>query len=414
MRRPKEALVRDIPRRRRAIMLLVLSPVGLWGGSARCAGRDHDAEVALAEALFQQGKRLLEKGDSAAACPKLAESLRLDMATGTLLALAMCHESEGRLASAWAEYAEVVTRAQTEGRTDREASARRSVRALEPRLSTLTVLVPDAAVGVGGLRVERDGESLAPLAWSTALPVDPGPHIVSASAPGRRPWSTVVQIGAFAERMTVPVPVLDPEGSPTLPDGRAPTLDARPEDRGSPATGSPVALGPAPATIALFAGVASDPISPALVAELAIEHRSRWGGALRAAWLTSNRFEQIDTEGEVTAQSYALRACAFRRFRAAREIALEAGPEVLLELAREQTMGLGGFSSASRAAWGLGLQGAADLRLTSRVSLSAVASVDYAPSDWAGTFEVTNRGEVLRPAPFRVLLGIGPRFALDW
>jgi len=409
--------VPESPWRRRAsvqVALATLEILSLRGLPARGASRDHDADVALAEALFQEGKRLLENGDSAAACPKLAESLRLDEATGTLLALAMCHESEGRLASAWAEYAEVVARARTEGRADREQAARRSVRALEPRLSTLTIEVPEAASAVGGLRVERDGVSLAASTSSTAVPVDPGPHVVAASAPGRRPWSTSLQVGAVADRITVTVPVLEPQPAMTMPEGREPSLVASARDGGSPGQGAAAPRGPAPVTLALLGGVAAGSTSPALAAELAIVHRSGWGGGLRAAWLASNRQQQIDTEGEVTAQSYALRACAFRSFRAGRTVTLEAGPEVLWELDREQASGLGSLPSASRAAWGLGLQGAADVRLASWVSLTVVASADYAPPDWAGTFEVTNRGEVLRPALFRVLLGVGPRFALDW
>jgi hypothetical protein len=406
--------VRDGPGERRAVLPVVLALLALPGRPALGAGRDHDADVALAEALFQEGRRLLENGDAATACPKLAESLRLDEATGTLLALAMCHEFEGRLASAWAEYAEVIVRAQREGRPDREQAARRSVRALEPRLSTLTVEVPDAAAAVDGLRVERDGVALAAPAWSTAVPVDPGPHVVGASAPGRRPWSAALQIGAVADRTAVTVPVLDPELPASGAAGREPVLAARAQERGPPGAGAATPRGPAPVTIALLAGVAAGATSPALAAEVAVGRRSGWGGALRAAWLLSNRQQQVDTEGEVTAQSYALRASGFRRLRAGRALVLAAGPEVLLELDRAQTTGLGSLPAASRAAWGLGLAGAADVRLAEWVSLSVVASADYAPSAWAGTFEISNRGEVLSPAPFRVLVAAGPRFALDW
>jgi hypothetical protein len=398
---------------RPAVVLTTLA-IGLGSVSARGAARDHQADVALAEALFQEGKGLLEKGDTASACPKLAESLRLDEATGTLFALAMCHESEGRLASAWAEYAEVVARAQTEGRKDREQAARRSVRALEPRLSTLTIEVPPAAAAVDRLRVERDGTWLTAPTWSAAAPVDPGPHVVTASAPGRRSWSTTLQIGAAADRTTVTVPVLEREPAMTLPNGRAPMLAAGARQGGVHGADGEGRRGPAPVTVALLTGVAAGTTSAALAMELALAPRSGWGGALRGAWLISNRQEQLDTEGEVTTQSYALRACAFRRFRAGRVVALEAGPEILLELERAQTTGLGGLPAASRAAWGVGLQGAVDVRLASWLSLSIVASADYAPPGWAGTFEVSNRGEVLRPSPFRVLLAAGPRFALDW
>ena len=397
---------------RRAVALAALAVLALRPLSALGEGGEAGGDVARAEALFQQGKRSLEKGDSAAACPKLAESLRLDKATGTLLALAMCHESEGRLASAWAEYAEVVARAAAEGRTDREQAARRSVRALEPKLSTLTIEVPAEAAAVDGLRVERDGLSLAAAAWSTAVPVDPGRHVVTASAPGRRTWSISVQIGALAEGMRVAVPVLAPQAPATPPDGPEPALAASVGEGGSPGAGWAAARAPAPLTVALLAGVAAGSTSPAFAVEAAAGRR--WGGALRAAWLAANRQQQVDSEGEVTAQSYALRAGAFRRFRSGRAVALAAGPEVLFELDREQATGLGGLPSASRVAWGLGLQGAADVRVASWVALSVVVSADYAPSDWAGTFEVSNRGEVLRPAPFRVLVGAGPRFTFEW
>src|SRR6185312_7978700 len=75
-------------------------------------------DVVAAEALFRNGKELRAKQDYAHACPKLEESFRLDPATGTLLALAICHERQGRIASAWGEYVDVASRSKLEQRPD--------------------------------------------------------------------------------------------------------------------------------------------------------------------------------------------------------------------------------------------------------------------------------------------------------
>src|SRR3954470_3724696 len=101
----------------------------------------HAGDVATAEALFREGRALMDAGNFQAACPKLAESFEQDPGTGTLLALAICRERDGQLASAWASYGQVASRSKREGRADREQAARDAMQALEPRLSHLTITV---------------------------------------------------------------------------------------------------------------------------------------------------------------------------------------------------------------------------------------------------------------------------------
>jgi hypothetical protein len=192
-----------IPRRTLSLCLcLAASPVMIAAPAAA------QGDVATAEALFREGKTLLEQGNFAAACPKLAESHRLDPATGTLLALAMCHEAEGKTASAWVEYAEVASRARQEGRADREQAARDKGAALETKLSTLTVAPSPKTAAIGGLVVKRDGAVVGVGAWQTAVPVDPGEHKVEASAPGKRAFSAIVAVGPTGDRKTVEIPEL--------------------------------------------------------------------------------------------------------------------------------------------------------------------------------------------------------------
>src|SRR4051794_10088 len=68
-----------------------------------------------AEALFVEAKALLQAGEIARACAKLAESERLDPAAGTLLNLADCYEKNGQLASAWVTFREATTASERSG-----------------------------------------------------------------------------------------------------------------------------------------------------------------------------------------------------------------------------------------------------------------------------------------------------------
>jgi hypothetical protein len=199
----------------------------------------HAGDVAVAEALYREGLRLMDAQDYAAACPKLAESQRQDPATGTLLALAMCQERLGKTATAWANYTLVATESKSAGRADREAVARERRAALEPRLSKLTIEVsPDAATE--DLSLRRDDVAIGRGAWGVPVPVDPGKHVITASAPGKQQWSTTVELGAAADLQTVRVPALEAAAAPDAagPDA-APEVDGDAADEGG---GSPLPI----------------------------------------------------------------------------------------------------------------------------------------------------------------------------
>ena len=187
------------------------------------------SDAGAAESLFQTGKILLEEKNYAQACPKLAESYRLDAGTGTLLALALCHEGEGRLATAWGEYSEVVARSRREGRPDREALAHGRIAALDARLPMLAISIAPGAQAIDGLEIKRDGIVVGAGLWATPVPVDPGHHHVEATAPGYKPFAMTVSLGSDADRRVVVVPVLEraaeaPEqpAAPTGEDSRKP------------------------------------------------------------------------------------------------------------------------------------------------------------------------------------------------
>lgn len=165
-------------------------------------------DPAAAEALFAQGQVWMQAGDYARACPALEESYRLDPATGALFAVALCHEQQGRLASAWVEFMDVASRANAERYPERERAAREHAEALKARLSFLTVHVDPRNATLRGFVVARDGIALGPAAWGTPIPVDPGSHIVVATAPGHQPWTTSVTVGEKRPKEAVAVPKL--------------------------------------------------------------------------------------------------------------------------------------------------------------------------------------------------------------
>ena len=204
--------------RRRSRALLLGALLALPSVARAAEPRDS----AAAEALFEEAKTLLERGEYEAACPKFAESYRLDPATGALFALALCHERAGKLATAWVEFIETAGRANTEHNTEREQAARQRAAALEPRLSYLVVRVEPHTASLPGLTVLSDGVTLRPAAFGSPLPVDPGKHLVRAEAPGYKAWEANVEVGDKAERATLTVPALDSSAPPVVPQPMLP------------------------------------------------------------------------------------------------------------------------------------------------------------------------------------------------
>ena len=175
---------------------------------ARGAHATDARDAVAAEALFQEGRARLEAGDFALACPKLAESLRLDPATGTLIALAACHEKEGKLASAWAEFTDAAGRATREGNEERRQLALVRAEQLKSRLSTLTVRVSDDVAATPGLTIMRSNRRLGAGEWNLPLPVDGGTYTIEISAPGRLPARLSLEVPREGSPVVVNVPAL--------------------------------------------------------------------------------------------------------------------------------------------------------------------------------------------------------------
>jgi hypothetical protein len=167
-------------------------------------------DKAAAEALYIEGTKLMVSGDYASACPKLAESERLDPGIGTALFLADCYEKMGKTASAWAQFREAEDLASRQGDAKRAEVAKKHADRLEPSLLRLTIAV-SAGGDVAGLEVKRDRAIVGRGQLQEAVPVDPGNHTVSATAPKKKTWTTTVAVKDAATSVLVPALVDDPD-----------------------------------------------------------------------------------------------------------------------------------------------------------------------------------------------------------
>lgn len=143
-----------------------------------------ETDPEAAEALFLAGRDAMEKKDYAAACPKFAESDRLDPSSGARINLADCEEKIGRVAAAWRHWQEAIELIPSnDPRLPGVKKRRADVEKLVPRLTLKSSTpLPSGAV------VMRDGVEVGIGALEVALPLDPGAHTILVKAPGHKDW----------------------------------------------------------------------------------------------------------------------------------------------------------------------------------------------------------------------------------
>ncbi|MBL9019535.1 MAG: hypothetical protein JNL83_35425 [Myxococcales bacterium] len=192
------------------------------------------AQNAAAEALFSDAERLLKEGKVAEACEAFEGSNRLEPRAGTLINLGLCREQNQQLASAWSAFKDALTRVK-DPKKKQLATAR--VAAIEPKLSYLTISVPDES-RVEGLTVTRNGKPVDPALWNRAVPVNGGSYKIGGSAPGHEEWSTTVDVPLELGKISVEVPrfkeitkLVEP---PPPPPPSTVTVPPPAEDRDSP------------------------------------------------------------------------------------------------------------------------------------------------------------------------------------
>ena len=169
------------------------------------------AQQSEADKLFDEATALMKQNRFADACPKFEASNKLDPEIGGLLWLADCYERNNQTASAYRTYKDAQKMAlDRKDKQQRDKVAQKHIEALEPHLAKLTILAPQEG-RPDGLVVMRDGQQLTPDVLGLAVPLDPGIHMVSATAPGFKKWEQKADVTGEGATVTVTIGPLEKE-----------------------------------------------------------------------------------------------------------------------------------------------------------------------------------------------------------
>ncbi len=203
-RRERKGPSRFIVRPREIGMALFVAHL-FWGAPALAQSA---SDKAAAEALFDEGVKLLRDGKYDEACRKLESSQRVDPGIGTLLYLGECYKKSGKTASAWATFREAASKAEAAGEEDRARVGMERANELESSLSRVTFEMDEANLAIEGLVLRQGERPVNRALWGSAVPVDPGQLKVVAEAPGYESFETTVLVGEGGSGATLTVPAL--------------------------------------------------------------------------------------------------------------------------------------------------------------------------------------------------------------
>jgi tetratricopeptide (TPR) repeat protein len=163
--------------------IAALSPIALLA-LATAASADPDADFKAADALFEEGRSLLDMGKFVEACTKFDASIKLNPnAVGALLNVGQCQARLGKLASAMATYVSARDHAREGHDEPQLAEADDNIKRLGPFVPHVSVVL---AGGVAGVIVTVDDRSVT-VTELDDLQLDPGPHQIIIRQADHRP-----------------------------------------------------------------------------------------------------------------------------------------------------------------------------------------------------------------------------------
>jgi hypothetical protein len=166
--------------------------------------------VSRAERLVLRALSLMQAKKWGRAARLLETTNQLDPALGAHAHLAQCYEAMGRWAPAWTAFTRAADHAGRSGLADDEKAARRRAETLEPKVVLIVLNVPPNVADTKGLRIFADDVEVERRAWADGaqpvMAVQPGTHVLRATAPGKTPWQQPVNAPDAGARVRVDVP----------------------------------------------------------------------------------------------------------------------------------------------------------------------------------------------------------------
>ncbi|XXY44970.1 hypothetical protein WME91_33720 [Sorangium sp. So ce269] len=181
-----------------AVLLLLEAPA---------LAQDAD-ELKRARAQFQQATELEQAGNWAAALQQFREVGQVRMTPQVRFHIAVCEENLGRLVAALGGYELALAEADTVG-PDFRAEVEQAIGRLRARIPRLVIV---RGKGAASAAMELDGIALGGASIGVEVPLDPGPHALTAKAPNHKPFQRTVELKEEGvTRVEVTLEALPPE-----------------------------------------------------------------------------------------------------------------------------------------------------------------------------------------------------------
>lgn len=186
---------------------LALPVLGLVLCPGQAAAQDKQ-ELSRARAQFQRGIELEQAGNYTTALEQFRNVGQVRMTPQVRFHIASCEEKLGRLVTALGGYQLAYADADSVGE-DFKSEVERAVTRLQASIPKLIIL---RGAGAAAAEIQLDGVALGQSSVGVPVPLDPGPHAVSAKAPLALPFSQTVTL-AENDQISVEV-ALTPEPAP--------------------------------------------------------------------------------------------------------------------------------------------------------------------------------------------------------